>query len=344
MSSQKKFTVAPRKVAPKRKWEKDDCFVDLTDEGARCSKKRNVAVKSNIKSKDSNIQRSLPQKVICNNQLVNNKFRSKVKATDVEFVCSYFSHYAMGPKGMLKSDLISNLVSVIREYGKNRTVLGCVAWLSSPDVLEALNTCRRVLLIVNREDYNCWGGGKMLEKYQKLPKFDEPLSVAFGHLESVLATLENGRSSGRSQYSSVRAFGNPSTHAGATGAARSQGLEHCKYLIFFDSQCHKRCPDSAGNNQNSIGYPSALKERACDYVYKDVPCAVWTGSMNFTKASETHHENAVFIKSRNTAMAYLHDFSESFMASVPVGSKSNSQTPKSQLEKKGQYRSYQDVA
>ena len=290
-----------------------------------------------VRKKDSNLQRSLPKRVICNGQYIDNKFRSKVKSSDVEFVTSYFSHYATDRTGRTKSELISNLVSVIKEYGKNKTVLGCIAWLSSAEVLDALKTCRRVLLIINREDYERWGGGGMLKKYLELPKFDEPLSVAFEHLETVLATLENNRTKGKSRYSSVRAFGNPSFTIG--GVTKCQGLEHCKYLIFFESQCHVKITDETNDQPNfsKLIEISPMKKEGQEYVYKDVPCAVWTGSMNMTKASETHHENAVFIKSERTAMAYMHDFSETFMSSVPVTSKNKQNTPKQQLKYKSRF-------
>jgi len=46
-----------------------------------------------------------------------------------------------------------------------------------------------------------------------------------------------------------------------------------------------------------------------------------------TKASETHHENAVFIKSKTTAQAYFEDFTNTFMASTPLKCKNKNQTP-----------------
>jgi len=277
------------------------------------------------KSKDSNIRRALPARVVCNNMLVINDFSPKVTANDVAMVISYFSHYAMTPDGLVKSSLIVNLIGTIHTYGLNSTVVGCIAWLSNKEVLAALRKCRRVLLIVNHERYEVWGGGGMLKEYSSLPKFDEPLSVAFGHLNTVLSALEVDRKSGASKYASVRAFGNASTGPGTGMGRGSGGLEHCKYLVFFESQCYTPQPTNDSGNQTPV------------YKYKEVPCAVWTGSMNMTKASETHHENAVFIKSRATAAAYFHDFAATFMSSVPVSSKQSSNTPQAQLTKSGKF-------
>ena len=264
-------------------------------------------------SRDSNVRRALPKDYECNGQMVRNNFSDKVTARDVEYVTPCFSSYSVDRNGKTYSTLTENLASVIERFGKGKTVLGCVAWLSNARILEALTKCRRVLLIVNREHYDSWGAGTF-KKYASLPRFDQPLWVALGHLNDTFATLETDRNSVKSRYSCVRAFGNPSS------GGKSEGLEHCKYLVFFETECYHYFKTSENGNVTAVPDPE-------NFVYKETPVAVWTGSMNMTKASETHHENAVFIKSKTTAQAYFEDFTNTFMASTPLKCKNKNQTP-----------------
>lgn len=277
---------------------------------------KTTIVNSAPSSTNLNVKRSLPDKFMCNGSIVSNQFKPIVSVNHVKSVTAYFSSYAIGTNGVWESNLVKSLVQKIIQYGKGKTVVGCVAWLSNKDILAALQHCARVLLIVNREDYRVnYGRGGMLEAYKKLPKFDMPLSIAFSHLDSVLNVLETNRVGGKSKYSSVRAFGNPGFAKGRGGS--SGGLEHCKYLVFFKSACYKR-HDSSKPWVHEIDAEAGTNADDYEYQYKEVPCAVWTGSMNMTKASETNHENAVFIEDSHIATGFFHDFSNTFMVSTPV--------------------------
>jgi hypothetical protein len=286
---------------------------------------RQPSVKRNKTSQDYggdvNLQRALPRTYTCNGQIVENSApHGGIVCDDVEYTIPFFSGYYADRNGELRSKLTDALVWTIEKHGKGKTVLGCVAWLSNERVLEALSKCRRVIIIVNREEYSTWGGG-MLEKYARIPKFDEPLWKAFEHLGTGMSTLETHRKAGKSQYNSVRAFGNPAfkndgSPSSATGAfaRKREGLEHCKYLIFFDRECYIQ-------DDSDVDVPES-------YVYKDTPTAVWTGSMNMTKASESHHENSVFTKSKKMAMQFWNDWAETFFSSTSLKCKNKKQTPK----------------
>jgi hypothetical protein len=300
-------------------------------------------------SKNLNIQRDLPKTFVCNGQVIHNPFKPITAARDVKSCTCYHSVYNIDSSGKLRSNLIDGLVKVIRTYGasknenKKRSVVGCVAWLNNPDVLNALKDCLRVAIIVNGENYKVFGNGKMLEEYAKLPKFNEPLGVAFSHLHSVLDGIENNRTKGKSKYASVRAFGNaafstttgaPRTKGnkgGAMGSKKNGGLEHNKYLVFFEEKLFKRRVTHPVNQnwqlvqQDEEYYSDA--EGEYEYQNRETPCAVWTGSMNVTKASEGHHENAVFIESCDSAKSYFHDWAMTFMSSTPVGSTNKKATP-----------------
>jgi hypothetical protein len=288
--------------------------------GPSPTSERKARAPKRVSTRDANVARCLPSVIRCNGEIVQNNFRSSVTVDDAKSVSAFFSNYSANEDGVLTSDLTKNLVAIIRRYGTGGTVLGCVAWLSNSEVLEALGTCRRVLIVVNKEDYSRWGGGSMLKKYEALPRFDEPLSKAFEHIEGPLKALENRRTEGDSRYLAVRSFGSPLDSGGGGGGAwrgaGRAGIEHCKYLIFFKGASHTKT--TVDNVTGSVRRET---------VTKDVPAAVWMGSMNMTKASESHHETAQFIESEKLATAYLEDFSQTFMHSTPLGNFRSRSTP-----------------
>lgn len=264
--------------------------------------------------KNMNAKRALPKVFTCAGKRIENAFKDVVRSKCTAEATAYFSHYELASDGSVKNCLRDNLLRVIRSHGAGKLVVGCVAWLSDPDIVAALAACEGVLLIVNKEDYSKYGSGKMLDLYATLPRFKAPLWKVFGHLKTPLSALDLKLKNGSSRYHSVRAFGAPSglSDGKKTSFAASSGLEHCKYLIFFGEELD---PET--------GETRLFPER------------VWTGSMNMTKASGGHHENAIEIHDRCLANGYFADFSVTFMQSVPVTSKSASSTPaKSHLKPK----------
>jgi hypothetical protein len=176
--------------------------------------------------------------------------------------------------------------------------------------------------------------------------------VAFSHLHSVLDGLENNRTKGKSKYASVRAFGN-AAFSKKTGAPKTQrsntnsnkrayrsndgqqgssgGLEHNKYLVFFENKMYKRKVTKPENQNWQLVREDeeyfSDSEEEYEYQHRETPFAVWTGSMNITKASAGHHENAVFIESCEIAKSYFHDWAMTFMSSTPVGGTNKKATP-----------------
>ena len=192
----------------------------------------------------------------------------------------------MGRCTALFDNLVNTLVSVIETYAQQGVVVGCIAWLSEPRVIAALQKhCRVLLLVVNDEDYEQWGRGSrngpsLQDRYQMLPGPTGPLSELFGHMTTPLASLNTER------YNAVRV-------AGGTDV-----LMHSKYLIFLgDGDGDIECMD------DTIGTPQA----------------VWTGSMNPTKRSSRNQENAMFIEDATIATAYFNDFANTFLISKPLG-------------------------
>lgn len=230
---------------------------DSSDERRRPTRVRNL-----------NLRRNLPPGVIeCNGRLVDNRWRSSFGPIEECKVTAYFGK------------LHKALTTIILNHGADTTVVGCVAWLSSPQIIHALSQCKRVLLVVNGENFSQWGAGRTSELYTSLPWFDEPLWSAFADVGTPLAALESDcrRADESSGYAPVRVLGSNGGNGGA--------LMHSKYLVFFDRATGRQ------------------------------PVSVWTGSMNFTKRSGCNVENAVFLEDEELARAYLDDFAQTFCAS-----------------------------
>jgi hypothetical protein len=68
-------------------------------------------------------------------------------------------------------DLEDSLIEKIKQYP---VVIGCVAWLTNPRILEALSTRERVSIIIQKEDFlrpdtGSWSGEKLRMMYARLP-------------------------------------------------------------------------------------------------------------------------------------------------------------------------------
>lgn len=227
-------------------------------------------------SNNINARRSFTPKVAVNcddepggKVVVENPWKSAIKVENVKQVSAFVG------------DLETHLIRMIETYGNNSILVGCVAWLSNPRIIEAMKThCREVLLLVNDENYATWGNGKNAELYQRLPHITHSLRELFGHLNTPLGQFDT------KNYDPVRCIRN-------TGDA----LMHSKYIIFFK--------------------PMAF-ETEYGFIYRDIPAAVWTGSMNYTIKASRNQENAVFIESELIARFFFHDFACSFLTSAPI--------------------------
>jgi len=262
-----------------------------------------------------NITRRLPEVMKCNGVILSVETKEKTTTEGVGKVTAFASFFKT-IDGVSKNSLMDNVIKTIDRLGRGNTVLICMAWLSHRGVLNSLKSCRRVLAIVNKEDYSTWGGGCMKTAYNDLPRFDEPLWKAFSHLNTPLCSLDRHLKNGKSSYAPVRAFGSPSNMSSQRASRYNKygpssninsGFEHCKFFVFFKKTSFQKDGKT---------------------IYLDLPNSVLTCSSNMTKTSETHHENAILIED-NPAIAehYMLDHNATFMGSVPVYSKGSNQTP-----------------
>ncbi len=175
------------------------------------------------------------------------------------------------------------LLQVLEKWAAGRVVVGCVAWLSNPRIIKALSRCKYLLLAVNDQDYARWGNGIAQKLYPSLPMSAFSPRDMFGHLDTPLSFMTDGN------YPPVWAL----------GEGHGNALMHSKYLVFFDTV---HCSES----NNSV---ASLKLE---------PCAVWTGSFNFTKNATCNIENAQFIQDDRVARAYFNDFADVFKVARPL--------------------------
>jgi hypothetical protein len=175
----------------------------------------------------------------------------------------------------------------VRFIEASQAVVGCVAWLTEPRLLKALEA-RPVSLVVQKEDFlrpdstttTDWRA-KLRESYSKLNNdftrypFPPPLSSA--------SSLSNPELDG------VRCVGNHNS----TKTPAMPRMHH-KFLVRLE-----------------------IKE-VDQWNTELIPVAVWTGSFNFSKNAGYSFENAVEIRDTEIAMSYLEEFARVMVLSEPL--------------------------
>ncbi len=174
---------------------------------------------------------------------------------------------------------------LIEHIDRADVVVGCVAWLTSAPILEALSK-KQVLIVVQKEDFlrpdlgarrDGWPKrlramyAKVrfcLERWQ-LPGMARRLSVCVAHDETGVRCVGNH---------------NRERHAAAPRA-------HHKFVVFGKLA---RLPSTFGGKG---------EERV-------VPYGVWTGSFNFTKNATASFENAVYLEDQTIVDAFVNEFGQ----------------------------------
>ena len=186
-------------------------------------------------------------------------------------------------------NLETKLVSKIHAF-RDGAIFGCVAWLTSPKILEALAECKHVQIVVQKEDFlkpdldstesNDWQI-RIKRLYEKLKcdliqfEFRKPICEL-----SICGELgvEPVRCVGNYNFEKRPAF------------PRS----HHKFLVF----CKLNKPSSR-------------------FTYE--PIAAWTGSFNFSLSGTRSFENAIYLEASNgyhpVMNAYLNEHHQIFALS-----------------------------
>jgi hypothetical protein len=190
---------------------------------------------------------------------------------------------------------IENFVcELIKSQGKDKTVFVSMAWIKNEKILQALiEYPKRVLMVINAEDFSRKRDSKYLAYYDRLPKFQEPFHSAFYGTKSVLRALdrdENGNKYDVCRQENVRSFGN----AAFDSKSGVVSILHHKVILFFEP---KRLPGGK---------------------YTEKPVSFICGSFNCTKNATKNIEMTVFIESDSGAERLFNEISLLYLHSLPL--------------------------
>lgn len=183
-------------------------------------------------------------------------------------------------------DIKSHLIDEIKKY---KAVVGCVAWLTDADILRELSRKSGVSIIVQKEDFlrpdtGNWSKKNLLRLYENIPCMDRsdlpaPLCDASICCDQSIGIRCVGEANLSKKMASPRA--------------------HHKFIVF--------------------GEVVSFVDKDKGYFASDfLPAAVWTGSFNFTNNGSNSLENAVVIRDKVIAKAYLKEFGQVAAMSEPL--------------------------
>ncbi|KVD51965.1 hypothetical protein WI87_27305 [Burkholderia ubonensis] len=198
---------------------------------------------------------------------------------------------------------------LIRQIEKADGVVGCVAWLTSKPILQALiGKDGGVALVVQKEKYLRNDGHEdkahlkeRLSLYRALHGTPWILARMIGGTMTRMFSGPDFSLEGDIDRSGFRDDAiDPIRCMGVDGDSYS-GRMHNKFLVF--------CKHSNDSPPNFIPY------------------AVWTGSFNFTKTASKSFENAVVILDEVVASAYMREFSQISALAEPLDWKAADVSP-----------------
>ncbi len=234
-----------------------------------------------------------PDRIRCGDEVIPNHERPICIARGLDFEKSYQigDHYH------------EHFLSLMGEFGKDRPIIGCMAWFTDTDMIATLAKACKIMVIINDENYSSWGNGVVTkEKYAPLPAFGTtPFSNYWGHIKSAL----NFKALQGKEWEAVRCYGqkciiereNEDLKKGGNALIKHSNfmtpIMHAKYLIISEK----------------------VRENGRT-VY--MPRWIWQGSMNLTKNSSNNIELCYFIDNRVWALDLFFKFANTFMSSSPV--------------------------
>lgn len=287
-----------RSIAPGSTKRKPTPRAPRTTQNKLISKRKPIAVqrlknKSKKKTQPStrnlNTNRRCPGQIVTcgSNQISNHSTAFTVSKPNFAIVFTDF--------------IQDNLIRLIKEYGRNRVIVGCVAWFSSRNVINAISESGVAdsYFIVNDENYATWGRGCAQNLYTTLPTSGRSFKEIWAKkIETPLTLLNTSY-----QKSCVRAFGVRSYRA-PTAALDLSGYNREEDL---DGSLQVQ-----GGGWNGLGR-SLMHSKyfvICDD--NDMPRWVWMGSMNLTANSTNNIETCIFLDDAKIALHYFLDFGMTF--------------------------------
>lgn len=189
---------------------------------------------------------------------------------------------------------VGNVLPALQEHVQRAPmIVGCIAWLTHPDVLSALSD-KKVSIIVQKEKYLQGGGRKYMKKWASglKDKYDKLRGWTANEWNTLVSPFEPVKR----RVASVRGIG-----WNRKSGALNTPLMHHKFLVFCDKD--------------------------------GKPYGVWTGSFNLTKNSTKSRENASYFQSTSLAKFYYEEWKLMAQLSETVSSRTGtlSKSPKHEI-------------
>jgi uncharacterized protein YeeX (DUF496 family) len=201
-------------------------------------------------------------------------------------------------------------------------VVGCVAWLTSEDIIEELAK-KKVSIIVQKEDflrpdmsYNKGNGEwkrKLRNMYNSIPHSMSRLD------EDIPSPLRSMSYCSDDIIHSIRC-------CGVYNNSKQKPNMHNKFLIFckeikkpYDVALNDYIKENK-NEDNVYDLIKSFKQQYDQhkYIINTIPYAVWTGSFNFSKNSELSFENVIIIHDKDIAQKYFEEWANICALSEPL--------------------------
>ena len=183
-------------------------------------------------------------------------------------------------------NLPNALIGLMRQY---EAAVGCVAWLTHFDILDAMARLKSVAVIVQKEDFlrpdiGQWSDWKntLRRKYNALSGIER-----YGYGKCIVPGLSY---CGDPSLDGVRCVGNHNTDKDPAFPRA-----HHKFLVLGD-----------------------LEPRGEGYEDLFIPRAVWTGSFNFTLNANRSFENAVILHDPKIVDAFYQEWAHLMSLSEPL--------------------------
>jgi hypothetical protein len=193
---------------------------------------------------------------------------------------------------------------LIEEIRKADMVFGCVAWLTSEPILNALAEKKGAEIIIQKEDFLRPDSGlpnqQEKKRRQRLRRLYNRIRAIEGHLFGGTWLEQLWHYQG-AFAEAVRCVGNNNKDK-----QPAYPRAHHKFVVFARYE-----------EQPSI-YDDILGEHTLL-----VPEAVWTGSFNFTKNAGCSLENALIVRDKRIVSAYVNEFAQIAAVSEPLDWKTN---------------------
>lgn len=201
-------------------------------------------------------------------------------------------------------DLEQHLIDHIRAAD---AVLGCVAWLTSKNILAALAQKDPVALVVQKEDFLRPDLGSGKGWASELRRRYDSLSCSWMryYMPGLVGSLTV---CGDPELQPVRCVGN-------YNRAKSPAFPrmHHKFVVFCRASREREYTDS---DLNDVYVGPSLD-----------PYAVWTGSFNFTENAGRSLENALFLEGEAVVDAYVQEWARITALSEPLDWESDWSAP-----------------